>query len=514
MEANPYTQTANDPTTQMGLMQVLQQIQALQNQPLIPDNPLSQPGAALQGASAGFQGQPNPAIAQAAALRQQQLTGMSQTAGVLGQIGMLQQQQRDMSFKERDYKLRVDMETRRLKSEEDKNKRDEAHQRLNALAPLAKEWGSSANRETRLAGIAAQQALLKSVGVEMPEALWEGLKADPPFDPKQLNLLAHAIEGKQPDEILTRMFPGVTPAQIAITREALKTDSGRKAFGLQTTAEQIKDEQGAREATAKAESAMFAAQAEGRIAHLTRLPARTQDQELELLTLRDMKGAPDLVRSVTLTLMRRGNLALDQAAAQAKKLLAEVKEDRDFTKVVKALMDTGLSEPEAILAANQKMQASKKGFEEQELALDAARGMLSRVIRYSGGAITRGPVGSFLFAPWTAIKSWSGQDPDLEGLKRLSAELPGVLRLLGQKGVISDRDIMIGERLIPSPYKSTAIAGDSVRTIAEILERAEKNLARMKASARSIGPAVAPRPSTEANDPNDLRRYKLPAPGH
>lgn len=98
MDPDPYSQTAQDPTQQQGLLQILQQIQAIQNRPLIPDNPLSQLGAALQGASAGYAGQPNPAIQQAMAQRQQQLSGLTQTAGVLGHIGMLQHQKQQMDL--------------------------------------------------------------------------------------------------------------------------------------------------------------------------------------------------------------------------------------------------------------------------------------------------------------------------------------------------------------------------------------------------------------------------------
>lgn len=506
MRDTPYSQSAEDPTQQTGLLRILQQIQALQTRPLIPDNPLSQLGAALQGASAGFAGQPNPAIAQAMAQRQQQMAGLTQTAGVVGHLG-------DIAFKERDYKLRIAMEDRRIKAEEEKNKRDAAHQRLTALAPMAKEWASSLNPETRKAGIEAQRALLKSANVDLPDAVWEGIKIAPPFDPKQLTLLQHAIEAKQPDEVLLQMFPGLTQPQITFTREALKTDAGRQAAGFKTTAEMMKDEAGAREARAKADSAVLTGQTEARIAHLNALPLRTQAQETELLGLRDLKGAPDLTRSLALSLMRTERLTLEQAAARAKKVLADVKEDKDFTKVVKAIMATGLSEPEAILAANQKMQASKKGFEDQELALDAARGMLSRVIRYSGKVNVLGPTGSFVLAPWTMLRAWSGKNPDMEGLSRLAAELPGLLRQLGQKGILSDRDIMMGERLIPTPYKTSEVAADSIKNIAEILERAEKNLARMKSSARSIGPANPTPPSATENDPNNLRRFKFPNVG-
>lgn len=111
-EVNPYSQTANDPTTQLGLMQVLQQIQALQNRPLIPDNPLSQLGAALQGASAAYAGKPNPAMQQAMAQRQQQLAGMSQTAGIMGQLNTIQQQRAMMEETRRARKVQEDAEKR------------------------------------------------------------------------------------------------------------------------------------------------------------------------------------------------------------------------------------------------------------------------------------------------------------------------------------------------------------------------------------------------------------------
>src|SRR4030067_1312875 len=84
-----YSQSGQDPTQQQRLFQILQQIRAIQNRPLIPDNPLSQLGAALQGASAGFAGQPNPAIAQAMAQRQQQLSRVRQTGGGVGALSTI-----------------------------------------------------------------------------------------------------------------------------------------------------------------------------------------------------------------------------------------------------------------------------------------------------------------------------------------------------------------------------------------------------------------------------------------
>ena len=118
MDPSPYSQTAQDPTQQQGLLQILQQIQAIQNRPLIPENPLSQLGAALQGASAGFAGQPNPAMAQAMAQRQQQLSGLSQTAGLMGQIATIKQQEATLAETRRARAVQEKAEERAGKTEE------------------------------------------------------------------------------------------------------------------------------------------------------------------------------------------------------------------------------------------------------------------------------------------------------------------------------------------------------------------------------------------------------------
>jgi len=118
MDPSPYSQSGQDPTQQQGLLQILQQIQAIQNRPLIPDNPLSQLGAALQGASAGFAGQPNPAMAQAMAQRQQQLSGLSQTAGLMGQIATIKQQEATLAETRRARAVQEKAEERAGKTEE------------------------------------------------------------------------------------------------------------------------------------------------------------------------------------------------------------------------------------------------------------------------------------------------------------------------------------------------------------------------------------------------------------
>ena len=506
---NPYSQTAQDPTTGIGLMQILQQIQALQNQPLIPDNPLSQLGTALQGFSAGYAGQPNPAVAQAMAERQQQLAGMSQTAGLVGHLG-------DMAFKERDYKLRVDMETRRLKAEEDKNKRDEAHQRLTALGPLAKEWGSSANRETRLAGITAQQALLKSVGVEMPDALWEGLKADPPLDAKHLNELGHAIAQKQPDEILLKMFPGVTPAQIAITREALKTDSGRKAFGLQTTSDEMKDEAGAREARAKADSAVLSAQIDARRAHLNALPLRTQAQETELFDLGSLKGASDLTRSVTSALMHREGLPVDLAAAKAKKIMAEAthvpQQEKDFEKAKQELMrnNPGMTEGTAFLQLTAQLNAVKKTDDKFLISIDRGLDVLKQIAAYSAKVNTAKTGLGLLTQGAKNIYGTVMQNEDIMGLKRQQAYLVAIAQELQKDTRFSDADALRMEILIPGIFATGPNARASINEMITLLHQKKAQETERQRASKSLGPLgpQVPTAPADAADPRGWNKRK------
>lgn len=74
-----------DPANE-ALMQALTQIRQTQAQPLMSTHPLAQLDAATQGAYAAYRGEQNPAIAQALAVRQQQLGSAQQ--GFQNQLGL------------------------------------------------------------------------------------------------------------------------------------------------------------------------------------------------------------------------------------------------------------------------------------------------------------------------------------------------------------------------------------------------------------------------------------------
>jgi len=81
-------------STEETLMAMLQKIGDLRQQPLIPDHPLAQVGAALQGLSSGMQGKPNPAIEFAQKQRQQDLSMLTQTGAIAGTLGSLRREAR------------------------------------------------------------------------------------------------------------------------------------------------------------------------------------------------------------------------------------------------------------------------------------------------------------------------------------------------------------------------------------------------------------------------------------
>jgi hypothetical protein len=135
--------TGLDPHTQLG--EILQRITALQQQPIIPDNPFGQLGAVLQGFHAGTQGRPNPAFEQGLAQRRQALTGLTNAATVTGTLATLQDRattradaaaEREAKRKTELLKMRVDLTGTLLKDATDPNARMFALRQLRDLGVI------------------------------------------------------------------------------------------------------------------------------------------------------------------------------------------------------------------------------------------------------------------------------------------------------------------------------------------------------------------------------------------
>lgn len=82
--------TTTGDTAEQTLLAVLNKINAMQNQPIVPDNPLAQIGAALAGFGAGVQGKANPVLAQFRADREMQMQGLAQQATIANALSSLE----------------------------------------------------------------------------------------------------------------------------------------------------------------------------------------------------------------------------------------------------------------------------------------------------------------------------------------------------------------------------------------------------------------------------------------
>jgi hypothetical protein len=108
----------DDPVAQM--QQVLQQMRALQTQPLVPNSQAAQAGTILQGFHAGIQGRPNPAIQMHLDNRALQLKNLSSQAGISTDLASIENSKltRDQALK----KYNLDL-YKTLSNDEDFNTR-------------------------------------------------------------------------------------------------------------------------------------------------------------------------------------------------------------------------------------------------------------------------------------------------------------------------------------------------------------------------------------------------------
>ncbi len=134
------------------LLQALAQIQQAQQQPLIPNNPIAQMGVALQGYASGYQGRQNPAIEQALAMRQQQMSGFGHQAQIANSLATLQETQR----------LR--------KTQEQSEARKDLLDRIKTKEKFAEDMIKSESYDMRLQGYKLKQTLPSEYGGLPPNA--------------------------------------------------------------------------------------------------------------------------------------------------------------------------------------------------------------------------------------------------------------------------------------------------------------------------------------------------------
>lgn len=515
MDPNDRFIPADEVASQMGtgvdpannaLLQALTQIRQTQARPLIADNPFAQLGSGLEGLAAGFRGQVNPAVQQALAVRQQQLSALGAQANLGLGISHLQMQMNDAALRQR-------MEDRRVRQEQQTEEQRRATE-------VFKTRGTMVNG---MLGLAKDNPLLAAPAMREMEAMYR--QANIPVPPGGFNIEGMRDLATQSKKVGTALiaYPGLSDATIAsstgVTVEAVtqmrttlatpgpEKDALTKSLWNWTADELAADKDKLQKAKLELNKAKLDAVVNTRLFQLGQKQTLSPAEQAERFTLEGFGKMPNEERDLVRVYMEQQNLPLDLAIPKAARTISEAKNQSDFKDVVRAIRQKNpqMSEGEAVLAANAQVKASKSDFSALETQVDTMKDFVARLKEYSSQVnvsatgVAQGAKGLVRYG-----MSYVRPDEALAGLQRKQGELANVMRFLGEKGVISDRDITRGMLLLPSIWTSGPIARDSLRELEDIIKRAETNLARRRASATQIGgpPPAAP---PQRGDPVGIR---------
>ena len=201
------------------LLGVLQQIQALSAQPLVPDNPLMGAGAALQGFAAGTQGRANPALDMLRQQRQQQLTGLGTQAQIAGSMATISHQ----------------AETERHARANEKARADELRLRF------GQDFLKSDSTDGRLFGA---QELLKfgqeKFGVQAPPDLAVRLATKMLTPDEEKRVMGDLLAGVSPQKIQEQV-PNFRVTDLPYYQQLVQNDDALKARGFTPRAQLAED---------------------------------------------------------------------------------------------------------------------------------------------------------------------------------------------------------------------------------------------------------------------------------
>ena len=189
------------------LLEALRQMQALQAQPILPDNPLVQLGSILSGFGAGVQGRPNPVVEMYRQRRQDQLAGLQQQATIGGTLGTIETQRASRAAQSRQQAEteRRNEETERVARENLKVSQSNAQATIQRLGyEMTKEQMNSDVEEVRFHAYEAGKNLLNpATGLPMvtrdtdsKKMAYMGKLAD--FERKEAQLIAMIQQREDP----------------------------------------------------------------------------------------------------------------------------------------------------------------------------------------------------------------------------------------------------------------------------------------------------------------------------
>jgi hypothetical protein len=452
-------------------------------------NPFQDIARMLVGFAAGTRGQANPIIEQE----------MKQREQLLGRQIALS----NLVLTERSRKLQEERE-RRLDIQHGE---DQAQKLLDLKSRFAKDTWEMGVQTNNPDMIFAALKSRRDLGLFPADMSDEQLKTTA-NDRVQAEVLEKRGKSFAISALMGQDMPGMPPD----FKQKASTPDGRammmSLYGITDPKKALLEQQKEEE---QLQQVRFQGKLKSRLAELEITPVLTPGQRLERDGLqRVLHGPTKDSDEMTLTraLMEKNGLPLEVAMPRAAKMMAEAKkqpkEPSDFDEVVSAIQAAtpGLSRGEAVLQAWSQQTVAKKGFEDIKTNLDAAEQIVNQIADYSSRVHqAQGLPGRAYQGVTGTIGNVLGMSDDIAGLTRQRAYLASVMRSLGgERGVITDKDMIRGEALInASPFTSKSIADATIAELREIVARARKKLAERQKQATTIGSAP------KANDPLGLR---------
>ncbi len=222
---DPLTLGGTTPQTQdpeQGLLGILQQMQALQNQPIVPQDKygLGAAAAGLSGLSAGIRGTTNPVIEQMTRQRLVQQQGLQEQASVTKSLAEISSQ-----------KMAREAQLVQLQRQMRETELHELKIHSEIAMPLVK---SEDALKRVFGGRMLAQAMVKA-GLRVPEGGIEALSSQP-FNAKEIEDALKLVMMGVPKEIVAAR-KNLDPKMLDSATAMLQNDDARKILGLKSMAE-------------------------------------------------------------------------------------------------------------------------------------------------------------------------------------------------------------------------------------------------------------------------------------
>lgn len=458
-------------------------------------NPLQTFARMAQGALAGMQGQQNPVIRQE--LAQQALDQRRMALQQQQQMQMLQLEELRRSKAVAEQQL-----ARQIKNDET-NQAFKMFEMKSTIASTAMETGLKMNDPEAVAGALRMRRDLGFPGPKTDEDIQRLAN-----DRIQLEILEKKGATYAAQALMGIESPGMPPE----IKEMAKTPQG-KAMLMSTY--KINDPQEHLLKVQKQEEDLKAVQfkndLEKEAFELAKKPQRSPVEEARLGAIQEFRGHNAKSDTFKLAMeYQKGGLPLELALPKAAREMAQAKDkDTNMDAVISDVQknNPNMSRGQAVLVANNAMNAAKKGFEDQEVRLESMKQVVGQIEEYSKKVHLYdsliGRAGQQVKASIGAIYG-SDYARAVAGLERQLAYLGNIMRELGEKGVISDKDISRGTALInPSVWTMASATKDSIGELKAIIARGQGRLEVQKNAAFNPGTA-APAPPKSAKDPLGL----------